>query len=228
MRQPPPTRAPARRSPLPALALFSLALLGLAACGLSTRPYLLVRSFSLEIPPTAGASPALSAQKPRGVVLVSPIPPPATYESKKLVYRLSANEYTQDYYSEFYTPPARAVADSLTEAFNAAGLPYLFTRSQGVKAPDYALEIFLAEFHGDLRAPGEIRATVAMTVAFNDLRAANPRLLFTRKYARSLWVAPRTAGDIPPDLVVGGLVEALRQIAGDTLVDAREALRVRS
>ena len=129
---------------------FFFVLLGalfLASCGLSSRPYLMVRTYSLDLP--LAGDPLTSAKKPAATILVTASPPPAAYESKKLVYRLSASEFTQDYYAELYSPPARAIADSFAKYFDYTSPSLSFVRSQGVRPPDYALEIQLMDFYGE-------------------------------------------------------------------------------
>jgi hypothetical protein len=141
-----------------------------------------------------------------------------------LIYRLNTNEFTADYYDEFYSPPARAVADSLATALNY-DLPYLLVRTQGVRNPDYALEITVLDFYGDLSSEPQT-VKVSLVATLNDLKPALPHLLFSRKYVRSLPIQ-LNLNETQAESFVKVLVAALAQIKGDLAFDLKEVLRVK-
>jgi ABC-type uncharacterized transport system auxiliary subunit len=183
----------------------------LSSCGLSSRPYPLVRTFSLEIP-SVGDSPEISLKKPLATVLVTSSPPPAAYESKKVVYKLSATEFSQDYYSEFQTPPARAIADGFSKYLDFSNERYNFVRTQGVKPPEYVLEIRLTDFYGDL-SQGPLTADIALSITLNDLRPANPKLLFVRNYVKRIPVREDLSESDRVTGLIGAFVQGLGEIA---------------
>ncbi|MDR2351049.1 MAG: hypothetical protein LBF41_10610 [Deltaproteobacteria bacterium] len=194
-----------------------------SSCSIASRPYPTIRTFSLEIP-TTGTAAAGALKKPRYTLLVTASPPPAAYESKKLVYKLSATEYAQDFYTEFYTTPARAVADSFARFLDLASPALNFVRTQGVKLPDYAMEIQLMDFYGDLTGE-DPEARITMSVTLNDLRPATPMLVFTKNYSKSLPARP--TGDEPrEDALVEAFVVGLLGILEDLDSDLRSVINV--
>ena len=115
-----------------------LCLLAFAGCGLSERPYPLVRTYTLELPEGPEGDSDRS-KRPQAVLIVAASPPPAAYDGKKLVYKLKPHELSPDFYNEFYTPPARAAADSLARYLDLNSPQIQIVRFQGAGAPDYSL-----------------------------------------------------------------------------------------
>jgi ABC-type uncharacterized transport system auxiliary subunit len=194
----------------------------IASCSLTSRPYPMVRTFSLELPLPDGQSANIGTKKPTFTFLVTATPPPAAYETKKLIYKLSATEFTQDFYSEFYTPPTRAIADSIARYLDFTSQNYYFVRSQGVKLPDFALEIQLMDFHGDL-SQGDLKAQITLSITLNDLRPSNPRLIFTRNYVKSI-KADVTSEENRNEALVQAFIVGLNEIVTELYVDIRSSI----
>jgi hypothetical protein len=195
----------------------------LASCGLS-RPYPLVRTFSLELPPDGGETYSSSVKKPFATVLVTASPPPAAYESKKLVYKLSATEFYQDFYDEFQTPPARALADGFAKYLDYSSANYTFVRSQGVRPPEYALEIRLTDFYGDLSSE-PLSANIALSATLNDLRPNDPKLIFVRNYVKKIPIKGRVSEDDRATFIVAAFIGGLTEIIKDLDADLRSYLK---
>ena len=204
----------------PAFAACLLAVL-LQGCGLSERPYPLVRTYTLELPEGDGAAAPSVSKKPRAVLIVTASPPPAAYDGKKLVYKLRPHELSPDFYNEFYTPPGRALADSLAKYLDLNSPTLQIVRFQGASPPGYSLEVGVSDFYGDYSVtPPVLR--LAITVTLNDLRGSVPRVLSTSRYQRTPELTARR-GENRPEALVRQMTETLTELFPEILRDVEAA-----
>ncbi|MDR2460339.1 MAG: hypothetical protein LBE38_06100 [Deltaproteobacteria bacterium] len=210
--------------------LFSLALILLffSACGLSSKPYPLVRTFTLDLPMPQDTNPITESTKPRATIMILTAPPPAAYESKKMVYKMASQELAADFYNEYYAPPTRAVADSFAKYLEYNNRHYHFIRSQGVSPPDYALEITVLDFYGDRTIPDTLIAHIALSITLTDLRGTNSRLVFTRNYIREVPAGAPIDANSRPAALAKAMVTGLSEIMGELEAELRTSLRGRS
>jgi hypothetical protein len=202
--------------------LFGLLSLLFFGCGLSERPYPLVRTYTLDLP-----SENLGSQRknPQAVLMITASPPPAAYDSQKLVYKLKAHELSPDYYNEFYTPPGRAIADSIATYLDLNSPKLQIVRYQGASSPDYSLEVGLVDFYGDYSVnPPVLRLT--LTITLNDLRRASPKILFTSRYTKTPPLVAN-AGEDRPETLVRHMIESLQEIYPQVLSDVESQLKIR-
>ncbi|MDR2405087.1 MAG: PqiC family protein [Deltaproteobacteria bacterium] len=195
----------------------------LSGCGLSERPYPLVRTYTLEL--SQGADGTTLRKNPRAVIMVTSSPPPAAYDGKKLVYKLKAHELAPDFYNEFYSPPGRAIADSLATYLDLNSPSIQIVRFQGASAPDYSLEVGIADFYGDYSvSPAVLR--LSLTITLNDLRRVTPKVLFTNRYNKTPVLTPRQGEDRAENLV-RQMTETLAELFPQILSDLEGSLNLR-
>jgi hypothetical protein len=193
----------------------------LAACGLGSRPYPLVRTFTLD-PPAPDGIRLGGGKSPLSSLIVTAAPPPGAYEGKKLVYRLKSRELSADFYNELSAPPARAVADGIAKHLELTEPSILVVRSQGAQEPDWVLEIGLLDIYGDLTKE-PMTAELTVTATLSDLRRSARRPVFARDFMKSL---PAVQG--PEETMAEALVRAyseeVSQIAEELRPEIRRAL----
>jgi hypothetical protein len=179
-----------------------------------------VRTFTLELPDGAAGTTTVS-KRPRAVMIVNASPPPAAYDGKKLVYKLKPHELTPDFYNEFYTPPTRAISDSLANYLDLNS-PYLqIVRYQGASAPGYSLEVGITDFYGDYSVkPPVLR--LAISVTLNDLRGSNPKVVFTSRYNKTPELV-EASGENRPETLVRQMTETLLGLFPEILKDVENA-----
>jgi cholesterol transport system auxiliary component len=191
----------------------------LGGCGLSSRPYPLVRTFTLDVPLGEDAAIELGNKKPKATVMLITSPPPAAYEGKKMVFKTATRELNADFYNEYYSPPTRAIADSFAKYLDYSNKDYHFVRSQGVNTPEFVLELALLDFYGDSsQGPESLEAKIALTLTLNDLRGRNPKLLFIRNYSKSVSATrtgEQTKAEALADAMVRGLTDIVNSLESD-------------
>ncbi|MDR2611800.1 MAG: ABC-type transport auxiliary lipoprotein family protein [Deltaproteobacteria bacterium] len=191
----------------------------LAGCGIS-RPYPLVRTFTLDRPEAleARAEPKAS----RASLIVTASPPPGAYEGRKLVYLRQNRELVADFYSELSAPPARAVADGIAKLLEFSEPTILVSRAQGAGGPDWSLDISLLDMYGDLTTE-PMTARLAITATLSDLRRMNPRPAFARDYVKGV-PAPQGADETRAEALVRAYSEAVREIVEELRPELRGIL----
>jgi uncharacterized lipoprotein YmbA len=211
-----------RESVFPAAALLFLPLILLAGCGLSERPYPLINTYTLEVPEGAGEAGSVT-KRPKAVLIVTASPPPAAYDGKKLVYRLKPHELTPDFYNEFYTPPSRAIADSLASYLDRRSPDLQIVRFQGASSPDYSLEVGITDFYGDYSvSPPVLRLTLSATLV--DLRKSAPKNLSSSRWTKTPELRP-APGENRPENLVRQMIEALSELYPEILAEVEGALK---
>jgi ABC-type uncharacterized transport system auxiliary subunit len=160
---------------LPALVLFMLFFT--SACGLS-RPYPTIRSFALDI--TDNNIIATKIKHPFLVQVTSSGAAPQ-YETRKMVYKIGQNEFSEDFYNELVGLPSRLVADQLAAYLDKNSTK--FRTSQGVYSqnPDLGLDIYLISFHGDY-TKNPPQAVVEVKVTLTDQRRSRARTIMSKSY----------------------------------------------
>ncbi|MDR3134495.1 MAG: ABC-type transport auxiliary lipoprotein family protein [Deltaproteobacteria bacterium] len=210
------TLAPALR--LAILSLMAVVILSggfLPGCGFS-RPYPAIRSFALK-PPDTNLNPA-KARNPLLVQVTSGGAAPQ-YETRKLVYKIGQNEFTEDFYNELVGMPSRLAADLLASYLENYASRFRATLGVSSQSPDISLDIYLLALHGDysLSPP---RATAELKVTVSYQRGSRARTILSKTYIGHQEL-PANAPDRPSALVTGlgqALATVMAEIASDMAV----------
>lgn len=209
------SKAPWTRLLLAILAALALSALAIG-CGLS-RPYPAIRSFTLE---AAGEPPAKNLPSRAPVLQVTAVGAAAACETRKLVYKIGPNELTEDFYNELTGQPARMIADATARYLEAAG-SFRAERTPTIEGPDYALELFVAAFHGDYVASPP-KAVLEIRYTLTDMR--RQRVLSSQTYQASETLESGPGADRPSEQAAG-LGRALGSILAKLDADLSAAVR---
>jgi len=118
------------------------------------------------------------------------------FSKKELVYRLNDVAYESDYYARFFTSPDRAVTELATRWFTDSGRYVPVIDAGSALAADRILEGTIDGLYGDFRDPAAPRAVVSLRIRFIDDSGNEPRLLFSKQYARAVAVDSTRPGDL--------------------------------
>jgi ABC-type uncharacterized transport system auxiliary subunit len=96
----------------------------------------------------------------------------AAYTSLEFVYRTTNENYTRDYYSIFFNPPAQQLNRVIARYLQATNLFKYVSTNPGIIQTDYILYPEVTELYADYRNPNNPRAI--MTIRFTIIKTANP------------------------------------------------------
>ncbi|MCB1174426.1 MAG: membrane integrity-associated transporter subunit PqiC [Leptospiraceae bacterium] len=183
------------------ISILCMGLAGYSCLGLE-RSAPAKRIFALQIAPSPHDRPAAKPIAANLLVRNFYINPVCA--SSNLLYRLSANEYSSDYYNELIVPPALALNNEITRWLASAGLFQQVIIPGSQSEPDFILEASITEFYGDYRAD-QSRAVVS--IRFVLLEADTLKTRFSKEY--------RQTADLPersPDALLQAWGAALQQM----------------
>jgi ABC-type uncharacterized transport system auxiliary subunit len=171
-----------------------------AACGLS-RPYPVIRSFALEIP-SANLNKVGKVKRPLLIQVTSGGASPQ-YETRKLVYKIGTNEFSDDFYSELVGLPSRLVADQLAAFLDNNSDRFRSTLGlNSSQSPELVLDVYLSAFHGDYTV-NPPQAVVEVKVTLTDQRSSRPRNLWSKTYSGQQAVAETAVAEKAVDRPTG-------------------------
>jgi ABC-type uncharacterized transport system auxiliary subunit len=170
--------------------------------------------YLLDITPTEIQDPG-----DRGSVQVSRMRVDRPFERKGLVYRVSEDRYTADFYHEFYSVPGDLIRTSLEQWFERSGtFTAVVGPTQGIR-PDWRIEGFVHNLYADFSLPGW--QTAVLEIEFVVLDAQSPQLDVVLERSYRVLAALR---DRKPASVAHGLRDAAKQAFAEFDIDLREAL----
>ena len=181
---------------------------GLTGCGsLVSRPAPVKHTFLLDPP----LPPAAAGVQKTAVLRVGAINVAAPFRGKSFVYRQSALGYENDYYNEFFVPPATMLADATAKSLAAAKV---FQRVVPAGAAgnegDFLLDGFVSALYGDARQAGRTMAEVTVTFYLTPMATLGGNPVWTHEYTQRAPLAAAT-----PE----ALAEAMNAAVGAVLRD---------
>jgi hypothetical protein len=121
----------------------------------------------------------------------------------------------EDFYSQLTGLPARVTADETARWLEAYGGNIKTQRTSSLKNPDYALDLFLTSFHGDLsQSPSMAIMEMKMTLT----KVAGPVVVIAKTY-RAQRPFNFTSPELRPELLAQNLSLALGDILSQFLED---------
>lgn len=182
--------------------------LAMSGCNsLVSRPAPVKHTFLLDppLPPVASGVPKAA------VLRVGAINVAAPFRGKSFVYRQSELGYENDFYNEFFIPPATMLADATAKSLAAAKVFQRVVPSGAAgNEGDFLLDGFVSALYGDARQAGRTVAEVTVTFYLTPMATLGGNPVWTHEYTQR---APlRTA---TPE----ALAEALNAAVGVVLRD---------
>lgn len=171
-----------------------------------TKPYPERRFYTLE-----ARRPNPRARRNRGpVLLVRRFKAGPGYEEAGLMTRLEPLTLRQDFYNQFFVPPATLIEEAVRHWMGDSGLFREVVQLGSHLDPTHALEGALTALFGDFAGPVPL-AVIELQVLVLDVRRAEPDIVLRGDYRKA---TPLTAGT-PDQLVTGwsrGLTEILTEM----------------
>lgn len=169
------------------------------------RPIPTVSTYRIEPPPAAPD--VLKASHPERL-RVERVRVAAAYDTRALVYRLSAVRYVSDPYHALLADPGPMLSNGIADWLSAAGLFKAVDGPGGAAPAPCVLEATVTELYGDFEAGGDNPAAV-MSIRFTiiDMGGTRPKVAYERSLSRRVPV-PRAA----PEALVSGYGAALAGI----------------
>jgi ABC-type uncharacterized transport system auxiliary subunit len=155
---------------------IGLALLIPAGCGIS-RPYPVIRSFTIEVNAPQAVQTAASSK--RLLMQVVPTGSVSSCETRKLIRKVGPNELAEDFYNEFTGLPARMVADETARFLDSSSIVQA-ERAVSLKGTDLVLELYLQAFYGDYTSEPP-QAVIEVRYTLTDVRRGE-RILLSKSY----------------------------------------------
>ncbi|MDP6928079.1 MAG: ABC-type transport auxiliary lipoprotein family protein [Planctomycetota bacterium] len=114
------------------------------------------------------------------ILMVRPFHLALPLSGKNFVYRLSDQEYTSDFYNEFFGTPSDNLQSLSIQWLNQSALCQAVIASGSRLQPSHVLETDVMELHGDY---SDETAFAVMQLRVTLLTESTDRLLFTKVYA---------------------------------------------
>lgn len=207
-----------RHRPLTFLSLFMMIASFLAAavffsgCGGLKNDYTEKQMFRLRADNNAAQT---SANRSAGVPLtVKRLDISPEFGSAEIVYRVDENRFTQDYYNNYMTPPARMISEVVLEAL--VGSPQ-FAPVPKNRVPDNFFQIWgkITELYYDRRDTSGASAVVTMALHLDRLDKNG----FTKVFAKTYRAKVPLGADTSPKSYIKALNHGLGGIVDDILSD---------
>ena len=136
------------------------------------------------------------------------------FGSAEFVYRVGPNRFTQDYYNNYMTPPARLISDALLEAL--VNSPQFSPVSKNMIPKDvFQLWGKITALYCDQRSPNALEAVVALSLNLDRLNKEG----FTPVLAKTYSSRVPLGTDISPNSYITALNQGLAGIVNDLLWD---------
>ncbi|MDR2387442.1 MAG: PqiC family protein [Deltaproteobacteria bacterium] len=199
------------------LAFLLISSFFLTGCGLS-RPYPTIRTFDLE---DLSALPIPSKVRRPLMIQITSSGAAPQYETRKLVYKIGPNEFSEDFYNELVGLPSRLIAAKLSGYLEASSNRFRATQGVMAQSPDLTLDLYLTAFYGDFSLNPH-KATVELKATLTDQRSSRPRTLMSNSYAQT---RPLNSNSTDRAATLAeALSQALKPILADIADDLNKAI----
>ena len=148
----------------------------MAAC--LGQPHPVKNRFNLAFPESSETA-ANAAGRP--TMLLGAVTAAPAYDGQALVYRLGPNRYESDFYNEFLAPPARLLAEVISNRLTRTSQRLRVTTVPGLAVADYGLETHILNLYGDFHLSPP-RAVMTLRFTLSDLRPTKARVILDRLY----------------------------------------------
>jgi hypothetical protein len=149
-----------------------------------------------------------------GRIRVSPL-----FERKRFVYRTGEATFEEDFYNEFYAPPAQILREATADWMITSPLFEVVLQSAPYAAAEWLLEGRVERLYADLREDAVPQSV--MVIEFSLMRTKTNQEAFTKRYVAATEIPKRS-----PSAVVSGWNESLSRILSEFESDVVEiALR---
>jgi ABC-type uncharacterized transport system auxiliary subunit len=145
-----------------------------------------------------------------GQIRVSPL-----FERKRFVYRTGESTLEEDFYNEFYAPPAQILREATFDWMSTSPLFQVVVEDAPYAAADWLLEGRVERLYADLRS--EIAPQSVMVIEFSLLRTRTNEAAFSKRYVAATEIPRRD-----PSSVVSGWNESLARILSEFEADMVE------
>jgi ABC-type uncharacterized transport system auxiliary subunit len=210
-------KAPLAPRPLALLAVILILGALLTGCGLS-RPYPTIRTFDLE---DLSALPTPSKVRRPLMIQITSSGAAPQYETRKLVYKIGPNEFSEDFYNEMVGMPARLIAAKLSGYLDASSSRFRATQGVMAQSPDLTLDVYLSAFYGDFTVNPH-KAIVELKATLTDQRSSRPRTLMSNSYSQTQLLNSNSTDRAAT--LTDALSQALNPILADIAADLNKAI----
>lgn len=198
------------------LTTFVLCFLLIFGCSGLQNPPVVKNYFDLDIhAPAAKTNTRINQDN---VLLVKELFIAPEFDSHSFVYLISENKYTNDFYNEFVTYPARLISDKIEETLYAPGYFIPFSTH---KQQDISFRLFgkITNLYGDMQNKNSPKAIMEIRFILEKKIDNNFKKVFWKTYRiQEPLSAPK------PDLLVKGWSKGLNTIISNFLNDIQHQI----
>lgn len=139
-----------------------------------------------------------------------------TSDGRQFIYRVTDQEYKEDFYNQFFRPPDNLMTEVVREWLNQSGLFENVLQPSSQALAEYIIEGNVIELYGDYRNPSA--ASAVMTIQLFLLRispdGSDPSILMSKTYTSTIPI-----GAASPSALMNGWNRAFENILGEFTTD---------
>lgn len=164
----------------------------LAACSsiisVPQRPKHVLLKLKTQLPAKQGAC------DNRPTIMVNPVQVLPQFDQESFVYRLQDQQYSTDYYHQFFLPPGQQFRQLTTNALKQGCWQVVTPGVNYTERPDYQLSAQLIALYADYRDPKHPQAI--MKIHYYLMNDDKQQVVFDKTYHQQLAINPQHGQDL--------------------------------